>query len=92
VVEAEDAAKRKTVLSNKTSSSRKSRYEVEPPPSPDPVHRTPTNGGDLLKVHMKPYDLAVWEQDSDLQHLRNIITPLFRTTWNFAMSSYLAGE
>jgi class 3 adenylate cyclase len=40
----------------------------------------------------RPYDVTSWEEDQDLHLLRRNIAPGFRTTWNFAMNSYLAGR
>lgn len=47
---------------------------------------------DPLKISLKEYTPAVWNEDPDLQHIRTKLHPNFRATWNYAMSSYLAGE
>lgn len=48
--------------------------------------------GDPLKISLKSYTPTVWDDDPDLQHIRTKLHPNFRATWNYAMSSYLAGE
>lgn len=47
---------------------------------------------ELPNIFLKPYTPEVWENDPNLQHIRTKLHPNFRATWNYAMSSYLAGE
>jgi class 3 adenylate cyclase len=47
---------------------------------------------DPLKISLKEYTPTAWDDDPDLQHIRTKLHPNFRATWNYAMSSYLAGE
>ena len=47
---------------------------------------------DPLKISLKSYTPTVWDDDLNLQHIRTKFHPNFRATWNYAMSSYLAGE
>lgn len=51
-----------------------------------------SDDGDPLKISFKTYLSTVWDNDPDLQHIRTKLHPNFRATWNYAMSSYLAGE
>jgi len=46
----------------------------------------------FLDIKIPKYYKDIWDEDEDLKKLRSELLPGVRTTWNFAVSSYLAGK